>query len=81
MFEVRFGGGCGTTNFTLITDDVVTESMHPQIRFLLSLQDNDRCKAFVYRILKFDLTRFKGYKSGHGMSFKILNSDFVVEWP
>ena len=81
VIEVVFGGGCGTTNFALITDGMVTESMHPEVRFLLSLLDNDRCKALVYRTLKFDLTKFNGYKTENGMSFRIMNSDFVVEWP
>ena len=81
VFDVVFDGGCGITNFKLVTDGLVMESIPQQIRFLLVLQDEDTCKAMVYRTIKFDISKFSGYKLGGGLILRILNSEFIVEWP
>jgi len=80
VFDVVFGGGCGITNFQLIWDGQVTESMYPEVKLMLILDDQDMCKAMVYQTVKFNVSRFGGFKTVNGMKFRISNSEFVIEW-
>lgn len=79
-FDVSFGGGCGITNFELITDNAITESMSPSINVFLKLTDNDFCKAVRYRKVRFDLSGFESYKKHNGLSIRIKNNDSVVTY-
>lgn len=56
---VQYGGGCGEVNFQLIGGEEVAQSLPPQRLILISLDDNDSCKAFVTDTISFDLTAFR----------------------
>ena len=77
-FYVVFGGGCGTTNFELITDNAITESMSPSINIFLKSTDYDFCKALVYKTIRFDLSDFNLYKKSTGLTFRIKNNSSTI---
>lgn len=80
-FYVGYGGGCGTTNFELITDGKITESRIPQVTVYLKLTDNDSCKAFEYRFIKFDVSNYAGFSPKYGVGFTIKNNNQTVSYP
>lgn len=79
-FDVSFGGGCGITNFELITDNQITETIFPEITFFLKLTDEDYCKAFRYRKVRFDLSGFESYKKHNGLSIRIKNNGSIITY-
>ncbi len=68
---VRYGGGCETHEFQLVTDGSVMESFPPQVALrLLHNANNDRCKALETREVSFDIAPLKalaGNATGHGI--------------
>jgi hypothetical protein len=56
MVLVQYGGGCGTTDFNLLTNGLFMESDPVQLDVLLSFIDEDPCEAAIQRMLCFDLS-------------------------
>jgi hypothetical protein len=77
-FRVVYGGGCGTTNFILITDNRITESMAPSMDVYLKLTDNDFCKALRYQEVSYNLNGFLPLATDLGLAIRIVNNDSVV---
>jgi len=53
---VQYGGGCGTTNFELLTTGFFMESNPVQLNILLSFKDDDPCEALIQEQICFDLS-------------------------
>ena len=56
MILVQYGGGCGITDFDLLTNGLFMESDPVQLDILLSFIDDDPCEAAIQRMLCFDLS-------------------------
>ena len=56
---VEYGGGCGEVDFQLFGQEEVAQSLPPQRLILLSLDDNDLCKALIKETIFFDLTNLR----------------------
>jgi hypothetical protein len=56
MVNVQFGGGCGTTDFSLLTDGLFMESNPVQLNLFLSFTDQDPCEAAIQKVICFDLS-------------------------
>ncbi len=56
LLKVGYGGGCQEHEFELIGSTVIAKSM-PPIRSiqLVHKANNDMCKAYIYKDLKFDI--------------------------
>ena len=61
MIEVQYGGGCGPTDFELITDGLFMESDPVQLNVILAFDDEDPCEMAVKRNLCFDLSNLATY--------------------
>ena len=75
VFDVSYGGGCGFTNFELITDGHWILTGLPKIFFTLKFTDQDLCKAIRYEKISFDLTPFKYEAKEGGIKLLINNTE------
>jgi hypothetical protein len=71
MVLVLYGGGCGTTDFNLLTNGLFMESDPVQLDVLLSFVDQDPCEAAIQKLLCFDLSNLivlynDGYQTTEG---------------
>lgn len=80
VIAVNYGGGCGTTNFELISNGQVINTLRPGVELFLRLEDNDFCKAIKYTELKFDISPFRNLKTEYGLVFRIVGTDFSIVW-
>jgi hypothetical protein len=53
---VQYGGGCGSANFTLITNGQFMESDPVQLDVVLAFQDEDPCEALIQKSICFDIS-------------------------
>jgi len=64
--DVQYGGGCGTTNFELLTTHLFLESDPVQLEVIVSFEDNDSCEALIQEQVCFDLSALaKIYKDSY----------------
>lgn len=57
MFSVTYNGGCGSVDFSLVSDGSVSNiNGKPLINLKLMLDDRDGCKKSIDSMAKFDLT-------------------------
>jgi len=56
MVLVQYGGGCGPTDFDLLTNGLFMESDPVQLDVFLSFSDQDPCEAAIQKMLCFDLS-------------------------
>ncbi len=56
---VQYGGGCGDATFLLIGEEKLNQSLPPQRPIVISLDDQDYCKALVTKTISFDLTNLR----------------------
>jgi len=61
MIEVQYGGGCGPTDFELITDGLFMESNPVKLNVILAFDDEDPCEMAVKKNLCFDLSNLATY--------------------
>ncbi|MGD9329244.1 MAG: hypothetical protein PVH48_09785, partial [Cyclobacteriaceae bacterium] len=61
MIEVQYGGGCGPTDFELITDGLFMESNPVKLNVILAFDDEDPCEMAVKKNLCFDLSNLAAY--------------------
>jgi len=80
IIKVQYGGGCGDTNFKLLFDGVVTESLWPSLQLFLAMDDQDSCRALLVKELKFDLHCFKGFVTENGLNISIINHDKSINY-
>lgn len=62
--NISYGGGCGSIETKLLTNDVITLSNPPQMQVRLSLKDEDLCEALVTKDLSFDLKAIRTFGAG-----------------
>jgi len=81
VIAVTYGGGCGTTNFELFWNKMITECRYPSVNVFLKLTDDDFCKAIISEtVLKFDLTAFGGLRESYGLGIRIMGTEFLVSY-
>lgn len=66
LITVRYGGGCGGADFSLIAIEGERFSLPPQIPMRLLLDDNDNCEALITEEIGFDLRPLQG-EGGEGL--------------
>ena len=60
QIKIEYSGGCEKHDFNLIFNEIWKKSMPPKITLFLEHKDgNDKCKALVSEVLKFDIKKLK----------------------
>lgn len=59
ILAIRYGGGCGTIDYQLVSDGAFKESNPVQVNVKLIFKDDDHCEALLSKKLVFDLTPLK----------------------
>ena len=60
QIKIEYSGGCEKHDFNLIFNEIWKKSMPPKITLFLEHKDgNDKCKALVNEVLKFDIKKLK----------------------
>lgn len=60
QIKIEYSGGCEKHDFNLIFNEIWKKSMPPKITLFLEHKDgNDKCKALVSEVLKFDIKNLK----------------------
>lgn len=63
---VQYSGGCGTVEFSLLSNGIFMESYPVQLNVKLVLDDNDPCEKSIEKQISFDLSDLaKQYKSDY----------------
>ena len=75
MIEVQYDGGCGPTNFDLITDGLFMESNPVKLNVILAFDDEDPCEMLVTRTLCFDLSNLATY---YNNSYQTMDGKIVL---
>lgn len=71
IIHVNYGGGCGSTNFELVTHGYFMESYPVQLNVILDIEDNDPCEALLQETICFNLAELamhynQSYQSNGG---------------
>ncbi|MFC2125333.1 hypothetical protein ACFLU5_11010 [Bacteroidota bacterium] len=73
--KIKYGGGCGTIQYEMVSDGIFIESDPPEINLLLSFKDDDACEALVSTTLCFDLSIFQTDSDGGTIQINLMNWD------
>jgi protein involved in sex pheromone biosynthesis len=63
QIKIEYGGGCGTVEYSLITDGIFMESYPVQLNITLSFKDNDTCEALIRKTTTTNLSNLADYYS------------------
>jgi hypothetical protein len=69
---VSYGGGCGTVNWQVFYNNLVRKSFPPQTDLLLTLKDEDPCRAIVTDTLHIGLGQLESMARGGGVVLRLL---------
>lgn len=75
MVVVSYGGGCGTVNWQVFYNNLVRKSFPPQTDLLLTLKDDDHCRAIVMDTLHIGLGQFESMARGGSVVLRLLPSE------
>jgi hypothetical protein len=71
FIKIEYGGGCGTVEYSLITDGLFMESYPVQLNVVLSFNDDDMCESLVRKTTIMNLSNLADhycslYQNEHG---------------
>lgn len=66
-----YSGGCGNSEFKLLYDNKIIKSTPPSAILMLTLDDDDNCRAVVQQKLYYDLSFFEEEARDKGIVLKL----------
>lgn len=75
-----YGGGCEEVPFKLIQTSPIAD--WPNVSLVLQIEDNDLCKALVYKTASFDISTYRTENPGSvTLSIQGWDESIVYTWP